>query len=399
MKNLQATILATAITLLALSPTSLADTFTHRQTGELLHGYATSQTEAGKTIVHTQQKGQVNLNLAEWQITPDRMGRNNKVIILTIDDEIILEIETDALEHAIPESGDTGPMFILLEIDTPGGRVDLAQRICAAITQATCPVVAFVKGGKHGGAISAGSAIALACDKIYMANNAVMGAASTVVTSETGQPQELKKALGAEVAEKFNSAWRAYLASLAEQNRRPGLLARAMVDRDIEVIEVSQADKRFFIDPMNKRPQQRLVHTWSKKGSLLTLTAEEASNCTIADKVVNSREQLLRNLDAAGAEIVINKAAQNARTELKRATGQLNRIRKSIDFKIKQSEHPMPRPKVLKILRSAKSEFKALIKLARKYPDLQLNIQALEEELNSVEADLQRIKSRSRRRR
>ena len=399
MKKIQVKILAVFLATLAFSPTCFADTFTHRRTGEVLHGYATGRTEGGKTFVHTQQKGEVKLNLAEWNIIADRLGRNNRVIILTIDDAIKFEIETEALVQAITKAADQGPLFILLEVDTPGGRVDLTQRICAAIMEARgCQVVAFTKGDKNGGAISAGVAVVFACDKIYMSNNAVIGAAMMTTTLGTGRPKELKKAYGEDLGEKFSSAWRAKLASMAEQNHRPGLLARAMVDRDIEVIEVSEADRKFFIEPVNKRPRQRLVHTWSKKGSLLTLTAAEAAKCKIADKVVSSREELLRDLGAENAEIVINNDVQNARIELKRARGQLNRIRKSIDFKIKQSENPQPVRKVLKILRSAKSEYKTLIKLARKYPDLRLNIQALEEELNSIEADYEKIKMESQRR-
>ncbi len=399
MKKIQVKILAVFLATLAFSSTCFADTFTHRQTGETLHGYATGRTEGGKTFVHTQQKGEVKLNLAEWNIIADRLGRNNRVIILTIDDAIEFEIETEALVQAITKAADEGPLFILLEVDTPGGRVDLTQRICAAIMETrNCQVVAFAKGDKNGGAISAGVAVVFACDKIYMSNNAVIGAAMMTTTLGTGRPKELKKAYGEDLGEKFSSAWRAKLASMAEQNHRPGLLARAMVDRDIEVIEVSEADRKFFIEPVNKRPRQRLVHTWSKKGSLLTLTAAEAAKCKIADKVVSSREELLRDLGAENAEIVINNDVQNARIELKRARGQLNRIRKSIDFKIKQSKNPQPVRKVLKILRSAKSEFKTLIKLAKKYPDLGLNIQVLEEELNSIEADYEKIKMESQRR-
>lgn len=89
---------------------------------------------------------------------------------------------------------------------------------------------------------------------------------------------------------------------------------------------------------------------------------------------------------------------QEAGTELKRARGQLNRIRKSVDLKIKQSEYPQPRAKVLRILRSARSEFKQLISLARKYPDLNLDIQLLEDELNSIEANYEKIRRGSRRR-
>jgi hypothetical protein len=134
------------------------------------------------------------------------------------------------------------------------------------------------------------------------------------------------------------------------------------------------------------------VHTWSKKGSLLTLTATEAVECMIADKVISSRQELLGELDAADAEVVLNSEIQDARAELKRARGQVNRIRKSIDLKIEQSKYRQPKPKVLEILRSAKSEFQTLIKLAKKYPDLELDVQSLEKELNFVEAAYQDVK-------
>ncbi|MHC4159328.1 MAG: hypothetical protein ACYSSO_09650 [Planctomycetota bacterium] len=391
-------ILSASVVTLAFLSVCFADTFTHRQTGEILHGYATSRIIDNQTVVRTKEKSMVKLNLAEWQIAADREGRNNKVIVFTLDGNIAFQMETEALEQAMVKAADEGPLFILLEIDTPGGRKDLAQRICAAITQTkNCQVIAFVKGGEYGGAISAGAAVALACDKIYMANNTAIGAATIITISEKG-PRDMKKTFGDTVGEKFSSAWRAKLASLAEQNDRPGLLARAMVDQDIEVIEVSEAGRKHFIEPVNKKPQQSIVHTWSKKGSLLTLTADEAAQCMMADKVVNSRAELLSDLDAAGAEVVMNTDIQEARMELDRARGQLNRIRKSIDFKIKQSEHPQPTRKVLSILRSARGEFKTLIKLAKKYPDLQLDIQALEGELNSIEATYESLKRQTRRR-
>ncbi|UCF44125.1 MAG: hypothetical protein JSV99_04170 [Planctomycetota bacterium] len=398
MKKLSLLTLTVSLALLSLSRVCFGDTFKQRAGADVLHGYAVGQAEGIKTIVHTQERGVLELNLAEWEVIADRLGRNDKVIILTIDNEMMFDIETEAMERALGEAARQGPLFILLEVDTPGGRTDLVQRICGAIGDTGgCEVVGFVNGGSYGGAISAGAAAALACDKIYMANGTSIGAATVVGLSEKG-PTDLKKALGDAVGEKFSSAWQAYLASLAEHNRRPALLARAMIDKDLEVIEVSEADRKLFIEPVNRRPEQRLVHTWSKKGSLLTLTAAEAVKCGIGDGIINSRAELLHKLDAATAEIVINNDVQNAREELKRARGQLNRIRKSIDLKIKQSRHRQPRAKVLKILRSARAEFRTLIKLAKKYPDLGLNIRILEDELNTVEANYQEVKMGSRRR-
>lgn len=371
-----------------------ADTFTNILSKEVLHGYKTGETQDGNSIVRTTEKGIVSLNLAHWGINSDRKGRNNKVYVFSIDDIILYEIETAAFEKALPEAVSQGPIFILIEIDTPGGRVDLARRICAAITaQNNCQIVGYVKTGEHGGALSAGAAISLACDKIYMASNTVIGAATMI----TADARTMKKAFGEEVGEKFDSAWRAMLASLAEQNGRPGLLARAMVDRDIEVIEVSQGNKVWFIDPINKKDNHVIIKTWSKKGSLLTLTAAEALQCGISDGIAESREELLRLLEAQDAEIILDRTISDARVELNRAEGQLSRIRKDLDLKIKQSKNPMSQAEAFKLLREAKGDFKALVNLSKKYPDLELDTVWLENELNSVEAAYRNARRQSRR--
>jgi membrane-bound ClpP family serine protease len=297
------------------------------------------------------------------------------------------------------KSADEGPLFILLEISTPGGRLDRIQRICGQIAKTKyCQVIAFITGGRHRGAISGGAAVAFACDKIFMEDNSVIGAATLVAKSATG-PKDIKQVYGENLGEKLTSSWRSHLASMAERQGRPGILAMAMADRDIEVIEVSQGNKKLYIDPFNKRPQQNTVHVWSKKGALLTLTAQDAVKCGIADKVFDSREQLLRFLQAEDAQIVMNKDLQDARLELKRVKGQIERIRKSLDLKTQQLEYQHPAPKVLKILRSARSDFQILIRLAKKYPDLKLSSRPFEDELNSIEALYDKIKRNTRRRR
>ena len=364
-----------------------ADTFTNRDANEILHGYATSQTEDSNTVVVTKEKGPVKLNLSEWTVEQNRLGRNNKVIVLTIDEDIALELESNALKRALSESADQGPLFILLHLDTPGGRNDVSQQICTAIQEnKNCPVIAFVTGEKNGGAISAGAQVAFACDKIYMTKNSVIGAATSITFSREGKPISLTEALGEEVAAKFSSAWQAKLASLAEQKGRPGLLARAMVDRNVEVIEVSDNGKRAFIDPVNKAAEQEIVRTWNKKGSLLTLTAEEAVKCTIADKIVNSQSELLADQNAPNAQIITNDAIQQARKDFRKIELRFEALKKSIDFKSKQLEHQQVRARALGILRDLVRDYKAIITLAKRYPDLPVNIPAAEKELNSIEA-------------
>jgi ATP-dependent protease ClpP protease subunit len=398
----------------------LADTFTNRQTNEKLHGYITArlpgsapalrrdenspksaEAENGTTSVFTQEKGLLKLTLKEWESKRDNLGRNNKVIIVPVDEAIMYEIETEAFEKTIASASQEGPLFILVEIDTPGGRVDLAQRMCTAIAKdADCNVIAFVKGGQYGGAISAGAAVALACNKIYMANKTVIGGATLITMPKSKQDYEntRKKNYGDVVDEKLSSIWRAYLASLAQQNNRPGLLARAMVDRDIAVVEVNQAGKRLFIEPANKRPEQQVVRTWNKSGSLLTLTAGEAVECTIADGLVGSREQLLQQLKAGDANVVADKKVANARKELQIAKRRMDEIVKSLDLKVKQSKYPQPAPKVLGILQGAKSDFENLKILAKKYPDLDMDVTDIEKVLNSIQADYENTSRETRRR-
>jgi membrane-bound ClpP family serine protease len=328
----------------------------------------------------------VNVNQPKGEVSPKA---DSKVVVLPVEGPIFYDIETAAFEKAITDAAEEKPALILVEIDTPGGRVDFAQRMCAAITKVTdCNVIAFVKGGQYGGAISAGAAVALSCNKIYMANNTVIGAATLVTLSKakTEGRGDKEKSYKEVVDEKHSSIWRAYLASLAQQNNRPGLLARAMVDSSIEVIEVNDSSKRLFIEPINKRPGQQTVRTWNKSGSLVTLTAEEAVECGIADGLVGSQQELLQRMQASDVNVVVDKKIASARRELQIAQRRADDIEKSLDLKAKQFEYPQPAGKALSIMRGARSDFETLKTLAQKYPDLNIDIKEVEEILNSINA-------------
>ena len=393
-----------------------ADTFINQQTKETLHGYITShapgsvknstqnsgspraeEAEEAPTSVFTLEKGLLKLNPKEWDVKRDSLGRNNKVIVVPVEGQIMNEIETDAFEKAIADSSNEGPLFILVEIDTPGGRVDLAQRMCTAIIDVDCNTIAYVKGGKYGGAISAGAAVALSCSKIYMAEDTIIGAA-TLIAAPKEKEQLKDKKYGDVVDEKYSSAWRAYLAALAQQNDRPGLLARAMVDNTIEVVEVNQGAKRLFIEPVNKKPDQQVARTWNKSGSLLTLTAREAVDCTIADGLVGSREQLLERLNAGDANVVADKKVTNARKELQLAQRRMDEALKDFYGKVEQSKYSQPMPKFMSMLREARTDVETLKTLSKKYPDLHFDTESAEKELAAINAAYENALRESRKR-
>ena len=57
----------------------------------------------------------------------------------------------------------------------------------------------------------------------------------------------------------------------------------------------------------------------------------------------------------------------------------------------------MYRAEALKMLRDARGEFKKLLSLARTYPDLDLDVTAIEDEINSIEAAYRNLKREARR--
>ncbi|HJR16369.1 MAG TPA: NfeD family protein [Gemmatimonadales bacterium] len=150
-----------------------------------------------------------------------------------------------------------------LDIDTPGGRIDAAERIADAVRGARIPVYGFVNPRAY----SAGALIAISTNGIYMRPGAVIGAATPV----DGQ--------GTKASEKMVSAMRAEFRSMAEQRGLDPKLAEAMVDENIEIPGVV------------------------RKGQLLTLSTNEAVKLKFAKAQVSDEAALLRAIGYPGARV------------------------------------------------------------------------------------------------
>lgn len=172
------------------------------------------------------------------------------------------------VQRVLDEAARVGAAAVILDINTFGGRVDAAVLIRDALLQAKVPTVAFVNKR----AISAGALIALAAEKIVMAEGATIGAATPVAVGMPG-------AAPAPVAEKTVSYMRKEFAATAEARKRPATLAEAMVDTDVEIKDV--------VD----------------KGKLLTLTTDEALKLKLADLRADDVDAVLQALGLAGAEL------------------------------------------------------------------------------------------------
>lgn len=384
------------LTVLLAVDITAADTFVPRSGGPAIHGYITSRTEGHKTVVVTPDQGVLSLDLADYKIQRDGQGRQSHVALISLPGEIELEMETTAFEKALMEEADRGPLCLIVEIDSPGGRVDLVKRMCSALSSANyCPTVAYIRGGKHGGAYSGGAVVALACQKVFMAKNTAIGAASMVILSEETGPLDLKKVLGEDVGEKMNSAWRNYVGSLAEQNNRPGLLAKAMVDKDIIVVEIVHNGKRQFVEPFNQQTGDKVIKTWSRKGSLLTLTALEAVQSGIADGIAGSRDELLGAVQISSVPIQENGRIAEARKQYEDILKRFKKINDSLDLRVQQLNsfaNTVPRAQILKTYQGVLQEIRALIRMVQTCPDLPYSEDELKAVLNTVQAQYDAIR-------
>lgn len=171
------------------------------------------------------------------------------------------------------------PIFIILELNTPGGEVFAAQNISDALkeidTQFNIPIVAFINNW----AISAGAMLAYSSRFITTVKDGSMGAAEPVYAGEGGKMET--------ASEKVNSAIRTDFANRARFFDRNPLIAEAMVDKDMILVlrhgEVVQLENESQM--RLKGPDPDIVI--SPKGKLLTLNAEQMIDDGVADLLLS----------------------------------------------------------------------------------------------------------------
>jgi membrane-bound serine protease (ClpP class) len=184
-----------------------------------------------------------------------------KIVIAQIEEEIDLGL-APYIRRVISEAENENASAIIFRINTFGGRVDAATQIKDAILSTDILTIAFINNR----AISAGSLIALSCDKIVMVPGSSIGA--TTVVDQTGMKQ----------AEKYQSYMRSEMRSTAERNGRRTDIAEGMVDERIVIEGLVDSTK------------------------LITLTSEESLKYGIADTLVNNISELLTVFNLQGAK-------------------------------------------------------------------------------------------------
>ena len=213
-----------------------------------------------------------------------------------------LDVGTQALvKRAIDAARERGDRLVL-DIDTPGGEVELMWQIANALLDASSAGVGTV-AWVHDRALSAGALLALACERVYMRSHATIGSALPV---QIGPGGLVPVAEDPAVREKLSSALRGEFRGVAEKRGRSGLLAEAMVDPDVEVIEIrveggSRLVSAQELDDLRTRGEQpEFVRTVVEKGELFNATGSEAVALGLADGLVEDVKDLPAKLGLPG---------------------------------------------------------------------------------------------------
>ncbi|WP_235427235.1 NfeD family protein [Cohnella kolymensis] len=163
------------------------------------------------------------------------------------------------LDRALTEAEQAKASLVVLEIDTPGGRLDTAEEIGQRIRSSAVPTVAFVTGK----AASAGAYLALNAGDIAMAPGTTIGAA--MIVDAAGNPVENPK---------YVSFWAEEMRSAAELNGRNPAIAIGMVDpkRVVELKELGET---------------------KEKGQILSLSADSALKVGYSELTAKSTDEVI----------------------------------------------------------------------------------------------------------
>ncbi len=232
---------------------------------------------------------------------PDTSQANkNTYMVVPVKGVIGRDFTASTMSFYLAETLDGKPSTVVLEIYTLGGSVSEAEQIVdLMIRYKDVRFIALVHK-----ALSAGAPIAMACREIYMTDGATIGAATSYSRDRTGKIA----ALPPDVAEKFQSVWRATCRKAADHGGHSSILAEAMVD------------PAFTLTMQGKGQHAKLGRNGSDKvikakGRILTLTAREAVLVQLANGLTSDLPALRKTLGKANPLGSLRPGPTNARVK------------------------------------------------------------------------------------
>lgn len=224
---------------------------------------------------------------ANYYTTSHAAPSPSAIIVLFVEDTILPGLDA-YIKRGLQEAITTDAPAVLVEIDTPGGRVDAMEKIAEALQNSPVDIYTYIRGS----AASAGALIAMSGRKIAMAPGAAMGAAAPVTAGGQDIDETLQEKQISFIKAKFRAA-----AERLRRDGRPDLrpeIAEGMVDREMEIPEFRDDRLRARAGLDESAPM------FKEKGRLVSLSAEEAKELYYCDAIVENRRQALEEFGLGG---------------------------------------------------------------------------------------------------
>ena len=248
------------------------------------------------------------LLLAPWVSAQPDPGPFRKIAVIVLKDDgdqmIDPSVKTSVLRR-IDEARELGADCVVFDIESYGGRVDSSLETGQEMLDLGTDVhtIAYI----HRKTISGGAMLALACREIVMSEVATIGDAQAVFATPEG-PQV--------APEKFQTPVAAEFRKYAQRNGYPVALCEAMVRQNLEVWRYTKLHEDgstsyvfFRGDRLPDRATQEIESLTEPEivvpaTELLTLTAREALDATIASRLVPNVEELIDSIKAPDGEVI-----------------------------------------------------------------------------------------------
>ena len=190
------------------------------------------------------------------------IAQQKKIMVMEVKDVIDTRM-TRYVDLALTHAQNTSADIVIIEMDTYGGVLTDAKDIVDKIMAFKKPVWVYINAD----AASAGALISIACDSIYMAPGASIGAATVV------------DGTGEKAPDKYQSYMRSIMRATAEENNRDPAIAEGMVDEDIEIEGIKKA------------------------GQIITFSTSEAIRHGYCEAKVGSLEEILKRNNVQDYEL------------------------------------------------------------------------------------------------
>lgn len=199
------------------------------------------------------------------------------------------------VERKMEEAVEAGAEVVVLDIHSPGGRLDTTFEIIELLGETDVESVAYIRHSAFSGA----AMIALACDRIEMHPEAQLGDVGVIVGGPFSAFQY--------VEEKERSPVVSKIRTLADAKGRPAALAEAMVDKDITVFSakhVQDGRTAFFTNKEwesledQDQWQQGPPVLEARENHFLTVSGTRAVELGLAEGTSRSLDAALDAVDA-----------------------------------------------------------------------------------------------------